>query len=121
MDQHKITAKNWLEILRNGTSFHGPVTDIIRRELDIARLSLAAIGTSEDELKELRIKGCKISAMSHLKIMRRNNFACRERINCLRDDLKEGGVPLDAIGTSEEELSSLFNRNLLNQSTLVTK
>ncbi len=52
------TEESWLGYLRDGTDQYDSFIGYVRREAHKGNLSLADIGTSEEELEELRVKGC---------------------------------------------------------------
>ena len=52
----KTAAVEWLGFLRDGTSQYDSFIGYVRKELEKGKLSLADIGTSEEELAELRFK-----------------------------------------------------------------
>ncbi len=54
-----ISAKYWLNILRKGTGRYNRVIELILEEAHDGNFSLDDIGTSEEELEELRVKGEK--------------------------------------------------------------
>ena len=55
--QHEVEAQKWLNYLRDGTSEYETVLGHLRGEVRKGNLLLADIGTSEEELKQLRVKG----------------------------------------------------------------
>ena len=61
MSDHGLEAQKWLGYLRNGTDMYEDYIDYLRSEVKKGGLTLQDIGTSEEELKELRIKNMKKS------------------------------------------------------------
>ncbi len=95
----------------------------LNERLERGGLNLADIGTSKEELEELRIKGCKARAQNLLSSIRRccsighvnplifeQNY--RGMLNDIRRNIKEGSLSLADIGTSEEEIGELWIRGL---------
>ena len=105
--QHEVEAQKWLNYLRDGTSEYETVLGHLRGEVRKGNLLLADIGTSEEELKQLRVKGCKVSAQKWLSYLRQGNGSYEECINLLRIEVRKGNLLLADIGTSEEELKQL--------------
>lgn len=102
----KKNAEEWLGILRNGSPDHQSFAKYLRQDAQEGGFTLEEIGTSEDELEKLRILGCKMSAESWLRILRRGHEgnANKSYMRYLRQDIQEGGLTLEDIGTSEDEL-----------------
>lgn len=55
-NQHRVEAQKWLAYLRDGTDQYDSFIGYLRREVQKGGLSLADIGTSEEELEELRVR-----------------------------------------------------------------
>ena len=55
----KIGAEGFLKTLRRGTDMAEDFIGYVRAALAKGGLTLADIGTTEQELEQLRIKGCK--------------------------------------------------------------
>lgn len=55
-NRHKVEAQKWLDYLREGTDQYDSFIGYVREEIQKGNLSLADIGTSEDELEKLRVK-----------------------------------------------------------------
>ena len=103
----KTTATYFLDLLRPGLGHYALTLDGLRRECALGRLPLAEIGTSEAELEELRIKGCKTAAQMSLDHLRRGTDRYDVFQRTIREQLRFGGLILADIGTTEEELASL--------------
>ncbi len=57
MSQHKEEAQTWLNYLRAGTESYDAFIGYVRREAAKSNLSLADIGTSEEEISSFaRVK-----------------------------------------------------------------
>ncbi|MEX0918619.1 MAG: hypothetical protein WDZ85_01490, partial [Candidatus Paceibacterota bacterium] len=69
-------------------------------------LSLADIGTSEEELAELWVKGCTTKAHKWLGHLRNGTDQYDSFIGYVREEARKGNLSLADIGTSEEELAS---------------
>jgi hypothetical protein len=79
----------------------------LRRNLQNGGLTLEDIGTSEKELRQLRVEGCKIAAKLWLNALRREPDQYDNHLRWLRRNLQNGGLTLEDIGTSEKELRQL--------------
>lgn len=91
-----------------------PVSDEIktmRQYLSQVGLSLADIGTSEEEVQSCFKEGHKNSAKNWLKVARDkyNTHNVNIAIGHIRNRLAEANLTLDDIGTSEVELSFLLS------------
>lgn len=108
---HRETAKKKAEIklgyLRAGTEFYESFEQELRAQLKKANLSLASIRTSEKELAELRVKGCKAAAGIQLYYLRGGTEFYEDFDKELRAQLKKGNLALASIGTSDKELAKL--------------
>lgn len=82
---------------------------LIKQNIGKAGLSLEDIGTTEEELDELRKKGCKNFAIHFIGLARERVLgeSVIDTIDIIRKNAKEAGVSLEEIGTSEEELKKL--------------
>ncbi len=80
-------------------------------ELKIVGLTLADIGTSEEELKQRRRKTCKAEARRYFKNFQQSGNECD--LYWFRDELKKGGFTLKDFETSEEELEQLWKKNFV--------
>jgi len=83
------------------------LTDL-REVITKGNLTLADIGTSEDELRELWVKCCKFSAQRWLDHLRNETVNYEYCLDCLRKEIAKGVITLEDIGTSEEELGELW-------------
>lgn len=104
--QHKKEAKGWLESLRKGTIYYNSFLGYMVKVVKEGGLSLADIGTNEDEIERLRIKSCKIRALEQLGLLR-DDDPYYPALGHLLKVVKEGGFSLVDIGTSLEELKQL--------------
>ena len=73
------------------------------------RLSLADIGITEEKLEELRINGCKKSAVKYLDKLREGTDIPNFYTDNINKDLTEGGLSLADIGITEKDLEELRN------------
>ena len=105
-NEHK-TAAMYLGYLRKGTTQYDSFISYLRREVQNGGFSLADIGTSEEEIAELRIKGCKTYALHFLALLRNGTTQYDSFISYLRREVQNGGFSLAAIGTSEGELAGV--------------
>ena len=109
MKNHIAEARKWLDLLRNGTDQYELFEEFVLEEARKGNLTLDEIGTSEGELEELIIKGCKTAAEMWLGLLR-NGMVCYDScISHIREEAGKGGLTLDEIGTSEKELASEFS------------
>jgi uncharacterized membrane protein len=106
MNSYKKEAQEWLGFLRNGTSEYDPLIGYVREEAAKGNLSLADIGTSEEELAQLRVKGCMTAAQEWLGFLRNGASDYDLLIEYVREEATKGNLSLADIGTSEEELAS---------------
>jgi hypothetical protein len=109
VSQVRQQATYKLDNLRRGTSNYGGELRALRQQLTNGGLTLADIGTSEEELEQLRVLGCKTVATNHLNNLRRGSSSLDYELRGLRQQLTNGGLTLADIGTSEEELESLLS------------
>ncbi|GEM_PF-2381148 len=108
----RIRAGKNLEILRKVPTEPSIFLVPLRRILNEGGFSLADIGTNEDELRELEIKGLMKSARGYLKALRDDQiehsiWIDRNRLNNLRRCVEEGGFTFADIDTDEDELKKL--------------
>ena len=89
----------------------------MRGYLGQASLSLADIGTSEEEVQSCFKEGHKNSAKNWLKVARENDSYqnIEAAIGHIRDRLAEASLTLDDIGTSEAELNFLLSSHQPDQ------
>ncbi|MFH1183048.1 MAG: hypothetical protein V1690_02190 [Candidatus Moraniibacteriota bacterium] len=100
----KAKAQVLLTELRKGTEIYDRLIRELRSDVTKAGLTLTEIGTSEEELKKLRIKA---SAMRNLRYLRKNSDSFRLFLCDFRKYVAKGGFSLSEIGTSEAELEEL--------------
>ncbi len=115
MDKYMRNALELLYYLRRGTDQYWSFLIYLRNAVRDGGLCLADIGTSEEELDELQVKGCIINSKEILGHLRRGTEQSDEFISFLRMEILKGEVSLDDIGTSEEELASFTKVSVLSQ------
>ena len=103
---HLSKSVMWLGHLREGAFSYDEYIQCIREEARNGNFSLAAIGTSEKELEELRVKGCKTAALIWLGYLRKGSKNYDSYTQYILKDVAKGGFSLKEIGTSKEELDS---------------
>ncbi len=103
----KIAARECFRYLRSGTWHYEMYLDKLRREVRKGGLTLEDIGTTEEELEKLRVRGCKIAAEEWLWDLRFGTEHYEMCLDKLRRELRKGGLTLKDIGTTEEELEKL--------------
>ena len=102
-------AFKWLGYLRDGAPYqYDWVIGHIRKLAARGKFSLADIGTSEEELEQLRIKGCIADATKWLNSLRMDNDQKDWIVRHIRELAIRGNFLLVDIGTNEEELSSFL-------------
>lgn len=104
-----LSARKFLGYLRNGTELYNEYIAAVREEASKGNFSLADIGTSEAELENLRVSGCKRVAAKKLKSMRDGLYTHPIDGEYILEKSREGCFPLADIGTSEVEIHSLTN------------
>ena len=107
MLDHKVTAEKFLGFLRGGDEKCESSLRNLREELQRDGFSLADIGTSEEELEELMVKGSKIDAQKWLGHLREGDDQYKSWLVYLRTAVERGGFALVDIGTDEQELETL--------------
>ncbi len=107
----KTAANKWLGHLRNGTDMYDSFIGHVREEAQKGGLTLEDVGTSEAELAEVKVKGCKTAANKWLGHLRNGTDMYDSFIGHVREEAQKGGLTLEDVGTSEEELASL-NRHV---------
>ena len=107
---HFLEARRSLDELRRNSSIyrHERLIDSIRTKARKGDFSLTDIGTSEDELEKLLVKGSKVTARMWLDELRSDSSIERHEalIDCIREEAISGNFSLADIGTSEDELAS---------------
>jgi len=106
-ENHKVQAQKWLEHLRSGTDQYESFLKYLHEEVQKGGFTLKDIGTSEEELEQLRVKGCKTSAQKWLEYLRSGADQYDSFLKYLREEVQKGGLTLKDIGTSKEELEKL--------------
>jgi hypothetical protein len=112
MDQNVLEARRWLSRLRQGATNWEIILDHFRREVERGSFSLSEIGTNEDELENLRVRGCKTAAVTWLSALRNGSNQFDLFLSYLREEIQKGGLSLVEIGTSHNELEG-FRSQLL--------
>ncbi|MBU0722145.1 hypothetical protein KKA93_01655 [Patescibacteria group bacterium] len=112
MGNHTKEARKWLKHFRSGTDHYGSFLDgsfleYLREEVQKGGLTLEDIETSEEELEELRVRSCKALAQEWLKHLRFRTDYYDSFLEYLREEVQKGGLTLEDIETSEEELEEL--------------
>jgi hypothetical protein len=103
----KAEARRWLEYLRSGTGHYDTFLKYLREEVQRGGLTLEDVGTSEEELEQLRIKYFKANAQYWLEYLRSGTGHYDLSLKYLREEVQKGGLTLEDIGTSEKELEEL--------------
>lgn len=106
-DTHIVSAQKNLHQLRRGTPDYEDQLRLLRYSMIDGELSLSDIGTNEEELEKLRIKGCKKAAEESLNCLQEGTYQYDYWLEHLQKELKAGGLSLADIGTNEKELQEL--------------
>lgn len=117
-------AQKWLTTLReenNSETMTGCI-GLVRKYIEEASCSLADIGTSDEELKEI-IKKAALQEAKELLIYAYKfkydlNINVEELVAEIRKSIARGECSLADIGTSEEELNSIFSRKMTRKEIL---
>lgn len=104
-------AVEFLKVLRQGTDDYESMLRYLRREARKGGFSLPDIGTSEDELAELRKRGCITRARMWLNAIRGGVGDPRVLVDFIREEINKGNLTYANIGTNEEELFSFLTIN----------
>jgi len=109
----KQEATKWLGYLRihrrvHNSHYEGQLA-ALRREVTLGGFALEDIRTSEEELEEFRLNGCRASASEWLGKLRCWTHSRKNLLGWLRDEIAKakGTFTLEDIGTSEAELARL--------------
>jgi uncharacterized protein YjiS (DUF1127 family) len=105
----KTSALKCLDSIINSAERVDSLINNFREYLTKGRLSLADIGITEEHLEELRINGCKKSAVKYLDKLREGTDIPNFYTDNINKDLTEGGLSLADIGITEKELEELHN------------
>jgi len=111
MESYRDSAKKWLGFLRAGTDQYDSMIGYVREDVRKGNLSLADIGTSEEDLEQIRVNCCKITAKKWLDILRRRTTEYDLAISCVLDNARKGNLSLADIGASEKGLEQLRVKN----------
>lgn len=119
----KRMALWWLHILRGPTIIYVDAIASIQKYLKAGDLCLADIGTTEAELEENRVRGCKTLALHWLEKLRDGTITYKTTITSLCNTLFEGSLHPEDIGSSDREIESFacvsteeFDRRLKKRS-----
>jgi len=102
-------AKLYFERLASGTELYELTLKQLRLELEKGGLTLTDIETTEAELEEFRVEGCKTAALIWLNLLREQGSGAvgsTNHVNFLRSELHKGGLTLADIDTTDAELAS---------------
>lgn len=111
LNSHKAKAHWWVSCLREGRITLCPPVDHILEYVREKNFSLADIGMSEEELKDLWIKSHKAEAHKWLARLRESIEPDRQFIDRVRSVVLKGNLSLADIGTSEKELEAFRVRS----------
>ena len=103
----KKIALEELSLLREGTSDYDIILRNLRRQAQQADFALEEIGTSEQELEELRIRCARSLAHRYLELLRLEIPEPEFYFKFLNLGVENGDFTLGDIGTTEEELEEL--------------
>lgn len=105
----KTAAKLYLQRLATGTELYELTLKQLRQELEKGGLTVSDIETTDAELEEYRVEGCKTAAQIWLNLLREQGpeaVGAKNHVNFLRRELHNGGLSVSEIGTTDAELAS---------------
>ncbi len=102
----KDPALKQLQELRKGTLGYADCLEALEFALASAGLTLADVGTSQEELEKCRILGCKISALAWLSVLREGTDRPGEFLVSLEEDRRLGNLTYADLGTNAVEVAS---------------
>ncbi len=106
----KRDAMVFLEALRHGSYLYEKTIVYLRIAMKGGNFTLETLGSSEEELERLRVKGCKTAALLYLGELRSPILSHnRESEAMMREELKKGGLTLEDIGMNEKQVAALLN------------
>lgn len=109
VDGCKRDAMTSLEALRKGTHQYAMCLHFLRTDLERGNLTLKSIGTDEDELEKLRVKGCRMAALVWLGHLRSSHLKHNKEYNFfMREELRKSGLTLTDINMNEEQVAALL-------------
>lgn len=105
---NRLLAENDLKRLRPRGEYVCSYVESVKRHAAAAKVSLEELGTSAQELEELRRVALFREGRASAKFFRSLGHSCdAQRVSEIADDL---GVPTDELGITEEELLTLQKR-----------
>jgi len=113
--------RGFLENLRESRTYSGSDSarhKSITRAISRGDATLADLGTSEEELEELRVKADKLLAISIIEEGRRGPDFDEGTIRDLLETARKGSFTFADIGTSEEELKGILEKSKLVDRTM---
>jgi DNA repair ATPase RecN len=110
-DMRKKEAKYWLQLARERCTIEKVDSLVAFIWARVKQgIKLEDIGTSEEELRQLLLKGYKAEAEKWLQVARKHctikNVDCE--VEVVREYVEKARIKLEDIGTSEEELEKLL-------------
>lgn len=108
-NEHKVDAEKLLELLRKGNTLYNEAINYLQERALKGNFSLADIGTSKEEVEQLRINASITIAKDWLDAIRKGTTQLSHDLatEYVRETARNANLSLADIGTSEEELSSL--------------
>lgn len=103
----KRVAQEELAVLREGTEDYSIILRNIQVQVQKGGFTLEDIGTSEQELEELRVKCSRILAQKYLESLRLGVIDPELYIDYLETGVQRGRFTLKEMETNEEELENL--------------
>jgi hypothetical protein len=103
----KVAAVEWLRYLRSGAKMYNLSITCLYEELSQSGLTPEDIGSTDEEISQLRIQGCKLVAREWLDDLRRGIATYDLCISHLRKEIAQCSLALEDIGTSDAELTAL--------------
>jgi hypothetical protein len=105
---HKESAKSFLAAARRRNSDSFVFIDSVQREVRAGRFHLEEVGTSNEELAELKRIGYLNAAKDQLTAARRHPNDAHSFVNGVRFFLGQGNLSLADIGETDESLNALI-------------
>ncbi len=120
-------ANYWLNLARNSPEevSSGVYKIILVREYaEKANVTLEELGTTEEELREIEKRSHIYLAKFFLNVSRKNSVSqsVEVEVSSVKEDAKKGGITLEELGTTDEELNNLTHQGYINEakSLLIT-
>ncbi len=101
-----LLCKTWLSTLRNGTIDYTSYIYYLHQEMRTGKISFEEIGTTEEEIEELKKKGSVLLAkrlIEHIQLSKEKEF-----VYLLKEEMEKGYFSCNDIGITEEDLANII-------------